>query len=85
MAEITNLSDTILLMESDDYKERFKAEYYQTKIRYDKLHKMLVKYEANTLDFEPKCPIELLMEQIEHMEKYLYILEVRAEIENIEL
>ena len=28
------LKDTVALMESDDYKDRFKAEYYQTKIRY---------------------------------------------------
>ena len=39
------LKDTIDLMTSEDYKDRFKAEYYQTKIRYDKLHKMLVKNE----------------------------------------
>ena len=37
------LKDTVELMLSDDYKDRFKAEYYQTKIRYDKLHKMIVK------------------------------------------
>jgi hypothetical protein len=82
---VKDLVGTISLMQSDDYKERFIAEYYQTKIRYDKLHKMIVKYEANTLNFEPKCPIELLMEQAEYMGKYLYILEVRAEIEGIEL
>lgn len=29
------LKDTIEMMTSDDYKERFKAEYYQTKIRYN--------------------------------------------------
>ena len=28
------LKDTIQNMVSEDYKERFKAEYYQTKIRY---------------------------------------------------
>ena len=33
------LKDTIDLMTSDDYKDRFKAEYYQTKIRYNKLYK----------------------------------------------
>ena len=31
------LKDTIEMMNSADYKERFKAEYYQTKIRYEKL------------------------------------------------
>ena len=79
------LKDTIELMESADYKERFKAEYYQTKIRYDKLHKMLVKYEARTLEFEPICPIEILQDQTYYMGNYLKTLEIRAEIEKIEL
>lgn len=79
------LKDTIKLMESEDYKDRFKAEYYQTKIRYDKLHKMLVKYEADTLEFEPKCNLSLLTQQANCMGNYLRILEIRAEIENIEL
>ena len=74
------LKDTVKLMNSNDYKERFKSEYYQTKIRYDKLHKMLVKYDACTLDFTPVTPIHLLNEQ----GNYLRILEIRAEIENIE-
>ena len=30
------LLDTVELMVSDDYKNRMKAEYLQTKIRYDK-------------------------------------------------
>ena len=29
----TKIKDTAELMMSDDYKDRFKAEYYQTKIR----------------------------------------------------
>ena len=79
------LKDTIELMNSEDYKERFKAEYYQTKIRYDKLHKMTTKYEAGTLEFTPSCSIELLREQKRNMGQYLHCLEVRAEIEGIEL
>lgn len=77
------LKDIIELMNSDDYKERFIAEYYQTKIRYDKLHRMITKYEAGTLEFEPKCPIELLQEQANFMGRYLHTLEIRAEIEEI--
>jgi len=46
-----NLNDTVKMMNSANYKERFKAEYWQTKIRYEKLHRMTVKYEAGTLDF----------------------------------
>lgn len=79
------LLDTVELMVSDDYKNRMKAEYFQTKIRYDKLHKMIVKYESNTLDFEPSCSLELLKKQASAMGKYLYCLECRAEIEGIEL
>ena len=78
------LKDTIALMTSDDYKDRFRAEYQQTKIRYDKLHKMLVKYDAGTLHFEPEN-VGLLKSQSDVMERYLYILETRAEIEKIEL
>lgn len=79
------LKDTIDLMNSEDYKKRFKAEYYQLKIRYNKLHKMITKYKANTLNFEPKCSEELLTTQAIFMRDYLNVLEVRAEIEGIEL
>ena len=79
------LKDTIELMNSNDYKERFKAEYLQTKIRYEKLHKMVIKYEAGTLEFEPSCSLKILKEQKSYMGNYLRILEIRAEIEKIEL
>lgn len=79
------LKDTIEMMNSPDYKERFKAEYLQTKIRYQKLHRMCIKYEAGTLDFKPTCGLELLKEQKAAMGRYLGCLEVRAEIEGIEL
>lgn len=79
------LRDTVAMMESEDYKERFKAEYYQTKIRYNKLHKMTIKYEAGKLDFEPSCPLRLLLEQKRCMGAYLHALEVRAQIEGIDL
>ena len=79
------LSETIELMQSGDYKERFKAEYLQTKIRYEKLSEMIRKYEAGTLEFEPKCPETLLDYQLSVMEKYLFVLEERAKIEEVEL
>lgn len=37
------LKDTIEMMQSADYKERFKAEYYQVVIRYQKLKAMILK------------------------------------------
>ena len=79
------LTDTVEMMFSEDYKERFKAEYWQTKVRYNKLHKMIIRYEAGTLNFTPSCPIEVLKEQRRHMGEYLHSLEVRAEIESIDL
>lgn len=36
-----NLQDTVELMNSADYKERFKAKYYQLANRFKKLKKML--------------------------------------------
>lgn len=87
MTDIVNmqLSDTAAMMSSEDYKERFKAEYYQTQIRYQKLHDMVVGYEAGTLDFTPKCPLILLKQQKSAMGQYLFALEVRARIEGIRL
>ena len=77
------LKDTIELMESEDYKDRFIAEYAQTKIRVGKLEKMLRDYEAKILPFEPTCEIDLLKRQAEVMNCYLTILEYRADEEGI--
>ena len=79
------LNDTVNLMTSDDYKERFKAEYLQLKIRIEGLRKMLIKWDAGKLDFTPPCPRAVLLTQKRYMEEYLNQLEVRAEIEEIEL
>lgn len=79
------LKETVDFMNSKDYKERFKAEYLQTKIRYEKLNNMLIKYEAGTLEFEPTCPKEILEDQLYYMNEYLRTLRIRAEIENINL
>lgn len=68
-----------------DYKGKMKAEYKEIKERYDNLHKMLVKYDAGRFEYTPTCPIELLKEQSAVMGRYLYILEVRAIIEGVDL
>lgn len=80
-----NLKDTVELMESADYKDRFKAEYYQLKIRYEKLKAMLDKWDNGSLEFAPTCPREIYDHQIEGMEIYLDVLKDRAEIEGVEL
>ena len=68
-----------------DYKERFKAEYYQLKYRYQKLKAMLSSYHEGTLSFTPDNPISLLEMQAGTMSDYLTILEARAVLEKIEL
>ena len=90
------LKNTVDMMLSDDYKERFKAEYYQTKERYERLKAFNNKIEAATLhNFnyrssfvempEHDCPDSLLKEQQKAMGEYLHILEIRACFERIKL
>jgi hypothetical protein len=79
------LRDTINLMTSADYKERFIAEYAQAEIRRRKLRTMLQKWERGELDFTPTCPIGVLGAQLAAMQEYVISLEKRAIIEKIEL
>lgn len=71
--------------DNEDYKARLVKEYKELKERYGKLHKMIVKAEAGTLDFEPDCPLDLLKQQAKAMGEYLHILEIRAEIEEVNI
>lgn len=80
-----NLNETVDLMLSEDYKERFLAEFMQLKIRYTKLRTMLDKWDNNELEFTPTCPREIYDKQISAMESYIDVLADRAEIEKIEL
>lgn len=80
-----NLNETVELMNSTDYKDRFKAEYLQLKIRIEGLKTMLEKYRAGTLTFTPSCSYGLLYSQFEAMAAYGRKLEERAFIEDIEL
>lgn len=79
------LKDTIEMMQSSDYKERFKAEYEQLRIRINGLEKMLVKYKNGTLNFTPSCSYDLLNGQLKSMKLYRSYLEERAVIEKIQL
>ena len=78
-----DLKDTIELMQSKDYRDRLKAEYYQTKIRYEKLNEMLKKAYDHELDFELPCPKDLYNSQLHFMKCYLEMLETRARVEGI--
>ena len=79
------LKDTVEMMNSADYKERFKAEYLQLEIRANGLRSMLKKYKDGTLTFKPSCSYDLLNGQLKSMEMYAQYLEERAEIEGIDL
>lgn len=83
------LKETVELMNSVDYKERFVAEYHQAKIRYEKLKNFCNKIEVETMlgkeVTKHDCPLELLREQQKYMGLYLSVLEKRVLIENVEL
>ena len=82
----TKLPSTAILMNSNDYKDRFKAEYNQLAIRYKGLKTMLDQWGDNeTLPFEPTCPRSTYNMQIKAMADYLAVLEARAVMESIEL
>ena len=79
------LKDTVVMMESCDYQERYKAEYYQLKVRVEKLAAMLEKYATGTLSFTPSCSYEVLFEQLVYMRGYMRILKERAKVEGVAL
>ena len=78
------LDKTVDMMLSEDYIDRFKAEYHQLVNRKNKLQKMLRTYAKDELGFTPKCSIDLLTWQLKTMQEYEYVLKRRAEVEGIE-
>ena len=79
------LKDTCELMISPDYKERFRAEYFQLENRINGLSAMLEKYKTGTLTFKPSCSYKLLHGQLTSMQMYRTHLKERAKIELIDL
>ena len=69
----------------ETWQERMQREYRETKARYEKLHRMVTKFEAGVLEFTPKSSIELLRQQKRHMGEYLHDLEIRGYVEGVEL
>lgn len=78
-------ADNIKGIFSQDYKERFIAEYRFLKERHSRLVKMLYDWEFGKLNFVPTCPKEILETQERSMKSYMECLEERAGIENIKL
>jgi glutamate synthase domain-containing protein 3 len=79
------LKETVEMMNSADYKERFKAEYQQVVIRYQKLAAMLEKWDNGELNFTPTCPRSTYNMQVRAMTDYIAVLEARAVMEGVEL
>ena len=79
------LKETVEMMNSADYKERFIAEYEQLVIRYKGLKNMLEKWDKGELNFEPTCHRSTYNMQIKAMTDYIAVLEARAVMENVEL
>jgi len=79
------LEETVALMNSADYKERFAGEYYQLETRYLKLKTMTEKWDKGELTFTPTCPRAIYDRQLSSMLLYLFILIERAELEQVKL
>ena len=81
--------DAVHLMLSPDYKDRFVAEYRQTKIRYEELKAHCDRIEMammhpRKVEMPPHdCDLELLRQQQHYMGCYLGVLEKRAIVEGI--
>ena len=82
---LNSFRETAIGMCSNDYKERFIAEYKQLAFRYKSLVNMCIKWDNSELDFTPTCPRDIYDDQLLAMKQYLNILEKRAKIENINL
>ena len=85
MEKPTELVETVDLMLSSNYENRFRGEYYQLIIRIKKLDKFIRQFKQGELDFKPDCSLDVLERQLEVMIKYAKTLEVRADIEGIEI
>lgn len=79
------LKETINDMCSSDYKARFGAEYWQVRIRAEKLEKMLKDWEDGKLKFTPTCPKNTYYLQLKVMKEYIAILDLRALAEGIDV
>lgn len=74
----------------DEWKERLKAEYAQTKELYEKLHKRnianaVLRMTSDALTRNDRENMELLERQESSMRDYLHCLELRAALNGIEL
>ena len=79
------MEETAEMMKSDNYKERFRAEYLQLRIRLNRLLNMVEAWDQGKLDFTPTCPRSTYYMQNKAMTDYIAVLEARAVMEGIDL
>lgn len=75
----------IELIQSDDWKERLKGEFYELEDRIEKLYDMLDKWDKGKLNFTPTSDRKLYNEQLSTMVTLRSILGLRAKEAGIEL
>lgn len=74
LRNIKDLEDTIDLMKSTDFRDRLVAEYYQVKIRLEKLNEFLHSDRANVLSVQD---YQLMSIQANTMKSYAAVLLAR--------
>lgn len=79
------LHNTIYGMISDDYIERFKAEYKQLIIRLDRLRTIIYKAKTRKISFQLESSLQLLEAQASYMDGYASVMRDRAATEGINL
>ena len=80
---LTDMKNSVDYMCSDDWKQRFLAEYAQLVTRMEKLVDAM--WDEEDTNHEFNCPLGLLDLQLEKMAEYRQILEIRAEFYNLNL
>lgn len=78
------LVDTVGLMLSEDYVDRFKAEYWQTMIRYEELNEVLTISDSKEME-KLNTHKMILEEKRTHMKDYLIDMETIARLKGIDL
>lgn len=82
---MNELKDTVPPMLSEDYRERFKAEYWQLEIRRARLYEYIQRVEKGEQRPDPGNDMELLHIQLSAMIHYAHVLQTRALKEGIRL
>ena len=83
--KVITLADTVDWMLSEDYKKRLKAEYWQIDMRIESLYRIIHGYNWQGKPLPEGCSIDLLLWQIDAMERYEKVLARRARAEKINL